>query len=257
MKAKSTASTREAGMICESNRSPRSWRRFLRFGVRGLIVLVLVIAAGLGWTVHLAHVQRDAVAAIRKAGGAVSYDWEISTGKYWPAGEPWAPKWLVDLVGVDFFGHVTAAFAHHMSAATSDEVIAQVGRLTRVQSLNLHDSAISDSGLVHLKGLTNLSAFLLYRTQVTDAGLVHLKGLTKLSFLHLDGTQFTDAGLVHANGLTNLTELWLGGTQFTDAGLVHVKGLTNLSQLYLRNTRVTDAGVMELTRALPSLRIIR
>ena len=30
----------------------RPWRRFLRFSVRGLIVLVLVIGAGLGWTVR-------------------------------------------------------------------------------------------------------------------------------------------------------------------------------------------------------------
>ena len=41
------------------------WRRFLRFSVRGLIVVVLVIGAGLGWIVRQAHIQRDAVAAIR------------------------------------------------------------------------------------------------------------------------------------------------------------------------------------------------
>jgi hypothetical protein len=50
---------------------PRPWRRFLRFSVRGLIVLVLVVGAGLGWIVHPAHVQRDAVAAITMAGGLV------------------------------------------------------------------------------------------------------------------------------------------------------------------------------------------
>ena len=31
---------------------PRSWRRHLRFSVRRLIVLVLVIGAGLGWVVR-------------------------------------------------------------------------------------------------------------------------------------------------------------------------------------------------------------
>src|SRR5262249_53280739 len=187
----------------------RSWRSYLRFSMRGLIVLAIVVGAALGWIVRQAQVQRDAVAAIEEAGGAVRYDWEWDNGESLPGGKPWAPGWLVNLIGVDYFGHITAAVAHHMSAATSDAVMAQVGRLTRVQSLNLHDSSISDSQLMHLKGLTNLTVLLLYRTQVSDAGLVHLKGLTNLSGLQLDGTQ------------------------------------------------VTDAGVQELTRALPSLRVIR
>jgi hypothetical protein len=53
----------------ESKPVSRPWRRFLRFSVRGLIVLVLVIGVGLGWIVRRAHIQRDAVSAITKAGG--------------------------------------------------------------------------------------------------------------------------------------------------------------------------------------------
>jgi hypothetical protein len=163
--------------------------------MRGLIVFVIVVGAALGWMVRQAHVQHDAVAAIEEVGGAVRYDWEWDNGKSLPGGKPWAPGWLVNLIGVDYFGHVTAAGLHHMSAATSDAVMAQVGRLTRVQSLNLDHSSISDSALMHLKGLTNLTNLVLYRTQVSDAGLVHLKGLTNLSYLQLDGTQVTDAGV--------------------------------------------------------------
>jgi hypothetical protein len=58
----------------------RPWRRYLRFSVRGLIVLVLVIGAGLGWIVRSARMQREAVAAIKNAGGSVSYDWRWSNG---------------------------------------------------------------------------------------------------------------------------------------------------------------------------------
>jgi hypothetical protein len=36
----------------------------LRFSVRGLIVLVIVAGAALGWIVRQAHIQGDAVAAI-------------------------------------------------------------------------------------------------------------------------------------------------------------------------------------------------
>ena len=78
--------------------------------MRGLIVLVVIIGAGLGWIVREAHVQRDAVEAIRKAGGSVTYDWEWTGRHRIPGGKPWAPTWLVDLIGFDYFGHVTSVW---------------------------------------------------------------------------------------------------------------------------------------------------
>jgi hypothetical protein len=267
-------------MSSRPDRTPHPWRRYLRFSVRGLIVVVLVVGAGLGWIVHQAHVQRDAVAAIKKAGGSVYYDWEWRIGKPIPGGRPWAPSWLVDLIGPDYFGHVTHVTLRGPPGPT-DATLAHVGRLTRLQALLDDSSSASDTGLVHLKGLTKLSDLWLNDTQVTDAGLLHLKGMTNLSSLSLDGTQVTDAGLVHLKGLTNLSDLWLNNTQITDAGLVHLKGMTNLttlvlsgtritnegladlmrlttlSQLYLADTQVTDAGMNELKRALPGLTIHR
>src|SRR5271166_5949929 len=85
----------------------RPWRRLLRFSVRGLIVVVLVIGAGLGWLVRSAKTQQSAVTAIKNAKGRVTYDWEWRNGKSVFAGKPWAPAWLVDRAGVDYFGHVT------------------------------------------------------------------------------------------------------------------------------------------------------
>ena len=228
----------------------RPWRRFLRFSVRGLIVFVVVLGAGLGWIVRQAHIQRDAVAAIRKAGGTVSNDWEWNysmwkDGKSIRGGKPWAPRWLVDLIGTDFFGHVAVVDCRGASTAT-DATLAHVGPLNRLQWLTVNHASVSDAGLVHLKGLTNLSVLWLDDTQVTDVGLVHLTGLTSLSNLGLDGIHVTDAGLVHLKGLTNLSVLGLNRIQVTDAGLVHLKGLTNLSVLGLDGTQVTDAGLVHL-----------
>jgi hypothetical protein len=134
--------------IC--TRPPLSpWRRYLRFSVRGLIVVVLVFGGWLGWTVRSARIQREAVAAITNARGHVTYDWRWSKGKSIPGGKPWAPSWPVDLMGVDYFAHVTLVV---VSGATDAELV-QVGRLTRVQSLSLHGSCITDAGLSHLNGL--------------------------------------------------------------------------------------------------------
>ncbi len=63
-------------MCRQPNPVSRPRRRFLRFSVRGLIVLVLVIGAWLGWMVRSARIQREAVAAIENAGGEVLYDRE-------------------------------------------------------------------------------------------------------------------------------------------------------------------------------------
>jgi hypothetical protein len=39
-----------------------------------------VVGAGLGCIVRQAHIQRDAVAAIQRAGGSVRYKWECKDG---------------------------------------------------------------------------------------------------------------------------------------------------------------------------------
>jgi hypothetical protein len=122
------------------------WRKYLRFSARGLIVVVLVIGVWLGWIVRQAHIQRDAVAAIRKAGGNVT----MSEGK------PRAPEWLVGLIGIDFFGQVT--WVHFVSPATAtDTTLADIGHLTGLRFLMLPGSNVTDAGLVNLKGLGNLS----------------------------------------------------------------------------------------------------
>ena len=173
------------------------WRRFLRFSVRGLIVLVIAIGGGLGWLVRSARIQREAVATICDAGGSVLYDWEWSDGDYTKRREPWAPGWLVELIGVDYFGHVTDVLLTEIT----DTAMVPVGRLTGLQSLR------------HA-----------YESPLTDAGMAHLKGLTSLQHLDLGGTQIGDAGLVHLKGLYDLSELDLGFTQVTDAGLARLRG---------------------------------
>ena len=64
----------------------RSLQTLLRLSVRELMVLVLVVGAGLGWMVRSARIQREAVEAIKSAGGTVRYDWEWNHGHTITAG---------------------------------------------------------------------------------------------------------------------------------------------------------------------------
>ena len=66
------------------------------------------------------QVQRDAVDAVKKAQGFVIYDLDLTNSGPNPSpdswvpewlggGKSWAPKWLIDRVGVDYFGTVIEA----------------------------------------------------------------------------------------------------------------------------------------------------
>jgi len=210
---------------------PKSGHLRLRISVRGLMLVVLLSAGGLGWIVHVvrsAEGQRLAVAGVAKAGGFVLYDWDFKNGRLLAKREPWGPTWLLDLIGVDYFGHVTWVYLPH-SAADNDLVY--VGQLGRIEWLGDLTTRLTDAGLFHLRGLSNLRDLNLRRTQVTDPGLAHLKGLTKLLLLDLSRTEVTDAGLKHLQGMTGLREL------------------------HLQGTLVSDAGVREFLRALPQVMI--
>jgi hypothetical protein len=118
--------------------------RWLRTSTRGLILLVFIIGASLGWLVRSARIQRDAVAAITNSGGGVAYDWQMRNGKYNPAGKPWAPKRLTELIGIDYFCHVTDVSLVLRSTPT-DAMMAHVGRLAQLERLNVSARSLTDA----------------------------------------------------------------------------------------------------------------
>jgi internalin A len=228
---------------------------FRRFSVRGLIVFVLFIGVGLGWIVRAARIQRDAVAAIRRDGGSVEYKFDWLTARITPGAEPAAVRWLVDLIGIDYFGHVTAvSFTDRSGVEIADirelsplvDLRTGVKDLTNLERLDLFGKNVSDAALINLKGLSKLSELNLIGSPVSDAGLAHLKGLVNLSVLRIGSTDISDSGLAQLKTLTNLSELYLFNTNVTDTGLTHLKELPKLALLDLRITRVSDAGLVHL-----------
>ena len=165
----------------------RQRRTFFAVSVRGLLLLILVIGCGLGWiarVVRLGQAQRSAVVAIYQAGGWVVYDteWDDHPNEWiW---KPRWPRWIVDQLGVDYFGNVVFANLHDRG---TDKLLAHVGRLKHLKQLHRPGFAVTDAGLAHLGRLSDLQFLSLDDTQVTDAGLAHLKGLSGLRWLKLTG----------------------------------------------------------------------
>jgi internalin A len=268
-------------MTEQAKPASRPWRQFLRFSVRGMIVVVLLTGGWLGSIVRSARIQREAVQTVEGERGLVHYDgeyfdWNASSSGWHRVRQEdtRAMRWLVDLIGIDYFHRVSTVV---LAKRTAGRELSAVGRLTSLESLDVLDSAIEDADLANLKRLTKLTSLELTRSQITDAGLVHvrdlselskiglretrvtdagirhLKSLGKLTELDLSGTQITDDGLTHLAALANLTELHLTNTQVSDAGLAQLKGLTKLTTLYVEGTQVSKAGIKHLRQALPSL----
>jgi len=195
-------------------------QRWLRFSVRGLLLLVFLIAVTLTWTIDRVRQQGIAVVALKKTGCEIFF--AISR-------PPTAMESLRGLLG--------EAYPQDASQLYGEP------------------SHITDADLVHLRSLTCLKHLNLIQTQVSDVGLVHLEGLIQLDYLDLSRTRVTDNGLACLRGLSQLKTLGLLDTEVTDAGLVHLEGLTQLRNLNLMNARVTAAGVGRLQKALPKCRI--
>ena len=73
-----------------------------------------------------------------------------------------------------------------------DGVAPTIGRLTRLEELDLSGSDLTDAGVRSLAGLTRLETLDLSRTHITDAGLKSVADLPRLRELRLDGTQISN-----------------------------------------------------------------
>jgi hypothetical protein len=175
--------------------TPQPKRRWLRFRLRTLLVLVVVLSVPLGWVamnMQQARRQREAVKAILEAGGVVWYRFEMGDGygygiKQFFVGTSSAllGKDMVDSVGSVRLG----------GQQITDDNIASLTEFEDLLSLHLLGTRITDGGLEHIRGLRNLMDLSLGSPEITDHGMDHLKGLTSLYRLQLQNTQVTDEGI--------------------------------------------------------------
>lgn len=234
--------------------TPRAPRRGLSLAM--LLMLVLLAGGLLGGYAYRVRVKRDAVAQVLRHGGVVYYAWQEakvgsmawSIGKIAPGGTKPPPQWLLDRLGPDWLGDVTAVF---LGPKETDATMAAVGRLRHVRLVaDTPMGPLSDAGLSHLRGLTSLEAFESHGTFTPEA-LQALSGLTELRALVLTQAQPGDDGLAALRGLSRLRYLDINrGAGVTDAGFRYLAGLTALQRLGLPGTQVRSlaplAGASEL-----------
>ncbi len=279
--------------IATTNDIPKTRRRWLRFSLRSLLVLMAVIGVWLGFEKSRVLKQAQVAAKVRALGGDV-----FSGYRFDPSGKPkefskrTVPPWITNFIGEDYFvtivtvnfdknfgdrpadrskAHATQVTnealvlledAPHVTELLlagnnqlSDDCLAHAAGLKHLRVLLLNQTNATGRGLSHIRALPNLEGLALHDTPLTDDGLAFLGGLPKLQWLLLDDTDISDKGLANLTSLRSLQHLSLNNTRITDQGLQQLQKLPRLTRLSLGGTAVTSEGCAALQRALPSCKI--
>ena len=224
---------------------PPARRRWLNLSLRGLMVLVVLIAVPVGWVARTIQTQRQAVAAVKAAGGQVTFDYQSrqvgvnKQGRPTYRQEPDAPALLRRWLGDELFQHVQAV---SFFKPVTPEVFAAVARFDRLESLKLNAASVGD-GLRALRGLRQLRHIALAGPGVTDSLLADMAQIASLRALSVGHTQRISRRGLPANQ-----------SPATDAGFAHLANLPDLENLTIVNCpELTDAGMARLVARLPPL----
>jgi Leucine-rich repeat (LRR) protein len=114
----------------------------------------------------------------------------------------------------------------------------------------------TDKGLKEVGRLKKLQYLDLSNLNITDDGLKELRNLIELKRLYVVNTWITDSGLINLTAFKNLDALDLRGTQVTDGGVAQLEQLKKLGWLGLSLTKVTESGLRSLEAALPEAHIV-
>ena len=258
-------------MANAANHSASGEGRFRpRFSLQALLAVTTILCIVLGWRVNRAHQQRQAVEAIRAAGGVVHYDYqqseELKPGDFDTFNQPWEPEWLLDPLGIDFFHDVIDVdMAYRQSGNDPNDkpptssIAAQLVHFPKLKSLTARGVEIGDADMPIVSRLLALESLSLCdNPEITDDGIRFLGGLWRLRSLFLNRTCIGDCGLAVLARLPNLEELVIqnslptdDGLAITDDGLAVLAGHPSLRRLHLCDCRVceiSDAGVVHLAQ---------
>lgn len=224
----------------------KSKRRWLRFGLRTLLITTLCVSLAFGW---LARERRrsNLIKRVVKAGEVVFLPEPTRTLRGWL--RPFLGKYVsrdVDAMRLDY-AHVT------------DEDMEVVALFNETRSIDLIDNPVSDAGLRSIAGLRGLKELKIggqYAEQVTDRGMRSLRNLRSLELLELRQTSIQGSGLGVLKRMPNLKTLSLWKSSVDTSAMEHLKQLTQIEKLVVGRTNLTHSDIEELRESLPNCLIV-
>jgi hypothetical protein len=152
-----------------SQASKRGWRRF---SLRAMLIVVTFVAVSLGLWAQRARNQRAGVAWVHEQGGHITYNFGsvFEDGRPYPNTKLSGPKWLRDLLGIDYLATVTAVILDR------DEIhdLTPLTNLPRLETVGLMIEVHPNTDLSPLHSLKHLR---LLRLDYTGLELAQLQPL--------------------------------------------------------------------------------
>ena len=195
-----------------SRPDPRPRRRWLRLSLRASMVLVVLVAVPTGRMANTIRTQRQAIAAVRAAGGTIMFDYQgvlnpvgpVSPLQPPPRTEPAAPRWLRRWLGDELFQRVQMVY---FNEPVSPSILADVDQFDHLKVFALNQAADDGDGSLHLQQLRRLEDLSLSGPGVTDAILAEIAQLPSLRSLRLRKASATDTGFARLTALRGLVDL--------------------------------------------------
>jgi hypothetical protein len=220
-------------------------RRWFRYSMRTLLLVTTALCIWLGFKVEAARKQREAVAAIKKVGGYVDYDYDKK------------PHHLANYCGVDLLHSVISVrvFSKPDSPQELRELLPHLSHLPRLRKLSIINGRFRDVDLQHIAGLTELKSLELYSNAITGEGFKHLVGLKQLLEFECYSNPISDESIKPLAELKHLEWVYLGKTDLTDDCVATLTKMSELKHLFLETTGITWAGEQQLRSQLPNTKI--
>jgi uncharacterized cupin superfamily protein len=153
--------------------------------------------------------------------------------------------------------HVLTDAVYPNGVEVSDDDLAALARLPRLERLSLDTTNVTDDQLRLVGALPRLKSLDLSGTSVTDAGLAQLEALQSLEHLRIKETKLGDAGLAFiADAFPCLETLQIRDTAISGSGLVRLARLRKLEMVVLSRDHLPAECITELTRALPRCEVV-
>ena len=170
--------------------------------------------------------------------------------------EPPASAWVRAHIGEDYFRTVIAVYFNHPNPNISTFDFEQLAKLPGLIHFVLESRGgwrANDSDLAVLGKLNRLESLQLQGARINGTVLALLDNPARLTNVSLSQTDIDDVAMEYVGRMINVDRIWLDGTRITDTGLVHLEKLGRLKLLYLQGTKISDAGIQHLAAAVAQL----
>ncbi len=216
---------------------------WLTYSIRSLLLVLFLVALGLGFMVNRANRQLQTLAAIKSVGG----DYRLRRNN-----QGWSSQWLQRWFGEEAFDEVLSVNLRGTDAG--DDLVTRLGKLKGLQELDLSGTQTTDAGVLRISQQP-LRVLWLQECPISDESGRILSKVKTLKRLLVNGATCSDRFVENLGELPELKDLGLRGTGVTSEALKQVVLFPKLEKLYLYSTVVDDHG-MQFLRNNNSIKIL-